>query len=156
MDKGEGSETGETGERKLVKGDELVSHFQSKELPEEDDPDGEGRAFSTKDTYRYYLRNWIVLKWGEYELDAVKAVAVEDWLFNLHLRPTKVHPEGRKASRGTAQLEGYARSGTLYSRAKRWGSGGTIIQTGFLSRGMKMAECKVSTRQSWHRRFTKM
>jgi integrase len=81
--------------------EELVRHFQSKELPEREDPDGEGRAFSTKDNYRYYLRNWIVPKWGEYELDEVKAVAVEDWLRNLRLRPTRALPEGKKASRGT-------------------------------------------------------
>jgi integrase len=80
---------------------ELVSHFESKELPEEDDPEGEGRAFSTKYNSRCYLRKWILPKWGEYELDEIKAVAVEDWLRSLRIRPTKAHPGGKKASKGT-------------------------------------------------------
>jgi len=36
--------------------EELVEHFSAKELPKSDDLDGEGRAYSTKDNYRYYLR----------------------------------------------------------------------------------------------------
>jgi hypothetical protein len=42
------------------------------------------------------------------------------------------------------------------SRVKRSSNGGTTIHTRFLSCGMNMAECKVSTRQLSHRRFTKM
>jgi hypothetical protein len=59
----------------------LADHFAQKELPEGQDDDG--LAFSTKDTYRYYLRKWIVPRWGSSPLCDVKAVAVEEWLRTL-------------------------------------------------------------------------
>lgn len=80
---------------------ELIDHFMAKELPEADDPDGEGRAFSTKDNYRWYLKRWITPAWGSFGLKQVKAVAVEDWLRQLRLDPTKRCPEGKKAANGT-------------------------------------------------------
>jgi integrase len=80
---------------------ELVEHFSAKELPKSDDPDGEGRAFSTKDNIRWYLKRWLIPFWGKHELADIKAVAVEDWLRSLHLNATKKNPGGKKAANGT-------------------------------------------------------
>lgn len=43
------------------------------------------RVFSTKDTYRGYLRKWIVPRWGDCTLEEVKAVLVEEWLATLKI-----------------------------------------------------------------------
>jgi integrase len=80
---------------------ELVEHFSAKELPKSDDPDGGGRAFSTKDNIRWYIKRWLIPFWGKHELTDIKAVAVEDWLRGLHLKPTKKYPIGKKAANGT-------------------------------------------------------
>lgn len=80
---------------------ELVEHFSTNELPEADDPDGEGRAFSTKDNYRWYLKRWITPKWSGFALSEIKAVNVENWLGKLRIEPTKQCPEGKKAANGT-------------------------------------------------------
>jgi integrase len=80
---------------------ELVEHFAAKELPKSDDPNSEGRAFSTKDNIRWYLKRWLIPYWGKHVLTDIKAVTVEDWLRGLSLKPTKKHPEGKKAANGT-------------------------------------------------------
>jgi integrase len=61
---------------------ELVDHWLEKECSMEDGTESR-RAFSTKDTYRGYLRKWIVPRWGDYALEEVKAIAVEEWLATL-------------------------------------------------------------------------
>src|SRR4051794_27632334 len=81
--------------------EELAKHFEEKELSTGDDPDGDGRAFSTKDGYRGYLRKWIVPKWGGFPISDVKTVAVEDWLRGLMLEPGKNRETPKRASRGT-------------------------------------------------------
>ncbi len=64
----------------------LVSHYKLKELAGERN----GRkAFSTRAAYECYLENWVLPRWGEYKLDQVKPVAVEEWL------------DGIKRARGT-------------------------------------------------------
>jgi integrase len=60
----------------------LVDHWLEKECSMDDGPESR-RAFSTKDSYRGYLRKWIVPRWGDYTLDEVKAIAVEEWLATL-------------------------------------------------------------------------
>jgi hypothetical protein len=40
---------------------------------------------ATKKCYVVYLRRWIVLQWGDYELGNVKTIEVESWLHRLHL-----------------------------------------------------------------------
>jgi integrase len=75
---GLGRSLDEFGPRNLK---ELTDHYTQKELNELQE-DG-GLAFSTKDTYRYYLRNWIVPRWGSSPLDDIKAVGVEEWLKKL-------------------------------------------------------------------------
>ena len=71
-------------------------------------------------------------------------------------RPRARFPSNQPAST-TGHL--FRRSFTTsmeHTRVERWSNGGATIQTRFLSYGMNRAECKVFTRQSWHRRFTKM
>jgi len=62
---------------------ELVTHYTEKELPE----DGSNKSYSTRKTYRGYLKNRIVPAWGSHRLSTVKTVAVEDWLRTLPLAP---------------------------------------------------------------------
>ena len=52
--------------------EEARVHFSEKELPEKDDPHGEGRAFSTKHNYRGYLKKWIIPRWGRFSIDDIK------------------------------------------------------------------------------------
>ena len=54
----------------------LVEHYRAQELSEQN----QGKAFSTKQAYEFYLKNWIVPRWGKYSLNDVKPVAVESWL----------------------------------------------------------------------------
>jgi integrase len=61
---------------------ELVAHYRLKELA------GNSRnpkAFSTRSGYEYYLKNWILPRWGNTQPDQVKPVAVEDWLDSIEL-----------------------------------------------------------------------
>jgi len=58
----------------------LVEHYSQKELADADD---DKKTFSTKDTYRGYIRKWILPRWEAHRLDDVKAVAVEQWLANI-------------------------------------------------------------------------
>jgi integrase len=59
-----------------------VDHWLEKECSMEDGAESR-RAFSTKDTYRGYLRKWIVPRWGDYAMEEVKAITVEEWLATL-------------------------------------------------------------------------
>ncbi|HLY61357.1 MAG TPA: tyrosine-type recombinase/integrase [Terriglobia bacterium] len=61
---------------------ELVDHWLEKECSTDDGPESR-RAFSTKDTYRGYLRKWIVPRWGNCMVEEVKATTVEEWLATL-------------------------------------------------------------------------
>lgn len=64
----------------------LVAHYRLKELAS----DRNGRkAFSTRAAYEYNLSNWILPRWGEFKLDQILRVAVEEWL------------DGIKRARGT-------------------------------------------------------
>lgn len=54
----------------------LVQHYRNEELSEAN----QGKAYSTKQAYEFYLKNWIVPRWGDLSLEDVKPVAVESWL----------------------------------------------------------------------------
>jgi hypothetical protein len=55
----------------------LVSHYRHKELP----PDThEDKAYATKECYWSILSNWILPRWKSYRLEAVRTIAVEEWL----------------------------------------------------------------------------
>ena len=59
----------------------MVEHYKQRELA----PDNEWEAYSTKATYRGYLRKWIVPRWGTYTLSSIRPIEVECWLRKLPL-----------------------------------------------------------------------
>lgn len=60
--------------------DTLVEHYRLKEMNED-----AGKTFATCETYRGYLRRWIIPRWQSYLLCDMKSVAVEEWLKTLPL-----------------------------------------------------------------------
>jgi site-specific recombinase XerD len=56
---------------------ELVTHYVEKEMP--------NKAYSTSHVYNFYLKGWILPKWGGYPLADIRTVAVEEWLGSLKL-----------------------------------------------------------------------
>jgi integrase len=76
----------------------LVARYIEQELPE---------RHSTRRSYLAVLNRWIRPRWGEYVLDDLKTVAVEQWLRTLQLAPkSKTH------IRSLMHL--------LYQNARRW------------------------------------
>ncbi len=69
-----------------IKMQDVIAHFRLKEL---DGAAQRGRAWSTRDRYDIYLRNWIEPRWGKQELAAIKAPLVEEWLDQLETRPRR-------------------------------------------------------------------
>jgi len=80
---------------------ELVEHFKATEMPETEDPNGDGRAFATKNNARSYFRRWIVPQWGDYALSEIRTVEVEAWLKSLILEPCKRWPDGKRLANGS-------------------------------------------------------
>jgi len=60
---------------------QLVAHHKQRELA----PDNAWKTYSTKATYRGYLRKWIVPRWETYTLSSIRPIEVECWLRNLRL-----------------------------------------------------------------------
>jgi integrase len=60
---------------------ELCEHFQHRELAQNE----VWRSHSTRRNYIFYLNKWIIPRWKDYELAAVRTVEVEAWLRNLPL-----------------------------------------------------------------------
>lgn len=60
---------------------ELADHYSKTELSEDQEEDG--LAFSTKEAYRIYLKNWIVPRWGSIALCDIRTMDVEEWLSKL-------------------------------------------------------------------------
>jgi len=60
---------------------QLVEHYKQRELA----LDNTWKTYSTKATYRGYLRKWIVPRWGTYTLASIRPIEVEHWLRNLVL-----------------------------------------------------------------------
>jgi|UniRef100_A0A7V4XRB4 integrase len=56
---------------------ELIAHYRLKELVGEKQ---RHKAFSTRAAYECYLKAWILPRWGDFKLDQIKPVAVEEWL----------------------------------------------------------------------------
>jgi integrase len=78
---------------------ELVEHYLQHELPR--------LAFSTSEAYKSYLKLRIVPKWGNHQLQEVKAVQVEAWLQSLTLK------DGTKSKIRNIMC-------SLFSHACRW------------------------------------
>jgi integrase len=56
---------------------ELVTHYIEKEMPQ--------KAYSTSHVYNFYLKGWILPKWGKHPLAEIRTVGVEEWLGILKL-----------------------------------------------------------------------
>jgi integrase len=59
---------------------DLVVHYEERELGQDS-----GKAAKPRKAYLYIFKNYILPKWSTLPLQAVKAVAVEDWLKTLPL-----------------------------------------------------------------------
>lgn len=57
---------------------QLVDHYLEHEFGDNCD-----KAAKVAKAYRYILRNYVLPQWGTYDLGAVKAVAVENWLKSI-------------------------------------------------------------------------
>jgi integrase len=60
---------------------ELGLRFQHRELARDDN----WRSYSTRRNYEFYLRKWIIPRWGNYELGEVRTIEIESWLRSLPL-----------------------------------------------------------------------
>ena len=60
---------------------DLIAHYATRELTTEK------KSHSTLENYRGNLKLYIVPKWGNQRLSAVRTVAVEEWLHSLTLAP---------------------------------------------------------------------
>ena len=60
---------------------EVCDHFDQRELTK----DNAWRSYSTKTTYRTYLKRWIIPQWGALDLSRVRTIEVESWLRRLPL-----------------------------------------------------------------------
>jgi hypothetical protein len=63
-----------------------IARYEKEEMPE---------RYSTRATYQSYINNQIRPRWAQTPMNAVKPMAVEDWLRSLDLAPTtKSHVRG--------------------------------------------------------------
>ena len=60
---------------------EVCDHFDHRELTK----DNTWRSYSTKTTYKAYLKRWIIPQWGALDLSRVRTIEVESWLRRLPL-----------------------------------------------------------------------
>lgn len=60
---------------------EVCDHFDQRELTK----DNNWRSYSTKKTYKAYLKRWIIPHWGALDLSKVRTIEVESWLRCLPL-----------------------------------------------------------------------
>lgn len=57
---------------------EVVTQYRDRRMPE---------RFSTRRSYNVWLNNYILPKWGDYPISALKTIDIEDWLEKLTLAP---------------------------------------------------------------------
>lgn len=76
----------------------VIGRYEQEEMPE---------RYSTKAAYQSYINNQIRPRWAETPLNAVKPMAVEDWLRGLELAP-KTRSDVRSLMH------------TIFQCAKRW------------------------------------
>jgi len=58
---------------------EVCDHFIQRELAK----DNSWRSYSTKKTYKAYLKRWIIPHWGSRRLSEIRTTEVESWLRSL-------------------------------------------------------------------------
>jgi integrase len=91
----------------------LVEHYEDHELAA--DCDG-CKAYSTRNRQQCYLDKWILPFWGKYELEAIKTVAIEQWLKKL--TRTKAKVKKRLAGGTKAKIRDIMSA--LFNHAIRW------------------------------------
>jgi hypothetical protein len=74
---------------------DLIHHFKESELNTSND--WEGKAYSTRVAYAYFLDHWIQPRWGESNLRDVRTIAIEQWLRGLRKSDGKNLAPGTKA-----------------------------------------------------------
>jgi len=76
----------------------LIARYEKEELP---------ARYSTRESYKSHLNNYIRPRWGQAPIAGIRAMAVEDWLKRLKLAP---------------KTRGHIRSlmSTLFKCAQRW------------------------------------
>ena len=60
---------------------DLITHYRQRELTEE------RKAFATIENHLVLSRRYIEPRWGQYRLDSVRTMQVEEWLHSLPLAP---------------------------------------------------------------------
>ena len=60
---------------------DLIHHYKESEL--RPTTDWEGKAYSTRVAYAYFLDHWVLPRWGEVNLREVRTIAIEQWLRRL-------------------------------------------------------------------------
>src|SRR5215470_3741334 len=94
----------------------LVEHYKNIELAEPED-DESGKAYSTRTRLTKLLDRWIIPRWGRVEIEAIRPVAVEQWLKTLSTVDTA--GEAKRLARGTRAKIRNTMS-ALYNHAIRW------------------------------------
>lgn len=94
----------------------LVEHYKKIELAEPDD-DESGKAHSTRTRLAKLLDRWVVPRWGKIEIEAIKPVAVEQWLKTLST--VRTAGDTKPLARATRAKIRNAMS-ALYNHAIRW------------------------------------
>ena len=94
----------------------LVEHYKNIELAEPED-DESGKAHSTRTRLTKLLDRWIIPRWGNVEIEAIKPVAAEQWLKTLST--VNRAGEAKRLARATRAKIRNAMS-ALYNHAVRW------------------------------------
>ena len=74
---------------------ELIHHFKVSELQE--NTNGDGKAYSTRVAYAYFLDRWIGPRWNQSRLRDVRTIALEQWLRGLKRSDGQPLAPGTKA-----------------------------------------------------------
>jgi len=112
--------------------EQLVAHYLSAELP--------GKAYSTVEGYKSYLKLHVVPQWGEHSLASIKAVKVEAWLRDLK------KANGQPASPATkAKIRNIM--SVVFSHAKRheWASRNPIEDVRTSTKRLRIPEILTAT-----------
>src|SRR5215470_2209665 len=94
-----------------------VEHYIIHELA---DSDEDGKAYSTRKCKKLLLYRWVVPHWGEYELRAIKTVAVEQWLKTLTTPKFKKKLKKDKPLAGGTREKIRDAMSSIFNHAIRW------------------------------------
>lgn len=95
----------------------LVEHYENVELRISDDEEPT-RSYSTRTRLTSLLHRWVLPRWGNSNIESIKAVAVEQWLKTLTTKTRKCAKPKRLAPATRAKIRNSM--GALYNHAIRW------------------------------------